>query len=121
MRVAVMTVALLVGAVQALAAQEGPAIAGTWRAETPDGPQDVIVRPDSSASFGEEIVRWRWHDNTLFIAFGDEWVGYHLVLRGDRITLSGGDLEDPITLIRVGPPTSRPEGVDVPPAPPFKP
>lgn len=102
-------------------AQSAPAIAGRWQADTPDGPQDVIVRADSSASFGEEIVRWRWHDEKLYIAFGDEWVGYDLELRGDRLTLSGGDLEEPVQLRRVGPPTPRPEGVEVPPAPPFPP
>ncbi|MEJ2239133.1 MAG: hypothetical protein P8X82_12615 [Gemmatimonadales bacterium] len=31
-------------------------ITGTWQADTPDGPQTVIVRADSSASFGDETV-----------------------------------------------------------------
>lgn len=98
-----------------------PDLAGTWEAETPDGPKHVIVRPDSSASFGEETVRWRLEPGVLWIAFGDEWVGYTVVVRGNRMTLSDGDLEEPISLARVGPPTPRPPGVEVPPAPPFKP
>ncbi len=116
---AVVTASTIIAAVAS--AQAGPNIAGRWQADTPDGPQEVVVRTDSSASFGEEIVRWRWHDGLLYIAFGDEWVGYDLELRGNRLTLSGGDLEEPVTLRRVGPPTPRPEGVDLPPAPPFKP
>ena len=82
--------------------QEPPDITGQWQAETPDGPQVVTVRPDSTASFGEESVRWRVAADTIFILFGDEWVGYNFLLEGDALTLSGGDLMDPITLTRVG-------------------
>jgi hypothetical protein len=96
-------------------------ISGTWEVDTPDGRQQVIVRPDSSASFNEEMVRWRIYENLLYIAFGDEWVGYNFELRRGKLTLSGGDLEEPLTLDRVGPPTPLPEGVTVPPEPPFKP
>jgi len=78
-------------------------ISGTWEAQTPDGPQTVIVRSDSSASFGDETVRWRLLADTIYIEFGDEWVGYNFLLQGDLLTLSGGDLEEPVTLKRVGP------------------
>ena len=99
-------------------AQNGPDISGTWRAETPDGPTEVVVRPDSSASLGEETVRWRIVGDSLHLALGDEWMVYKFDLSRDRLTLSGGDLEEPIELEHVGPPTPRPEGVEVPPAPP---
>lgn len=98
-----------------------PDISGAWRAQTPDGPKEVIVRPDSSASFGEEVVRWRLAPDTVYLAFGDEWVGYHVVRKGNTLTLSGGDLEEPIDLTWTGPPPPRPEDVPLPPAPPFKP
>lgn len=96
-----------------------PRLAGTWRAETPDGTREIIVRADSSASFGDETVRWRVVADSIFIALGDEWLVYNFRLRGRELTLSGGDLEEPITLQRIGPPTPRPEGVAVPPAPPM--
>jgi len=99
----------------------GQDISGTWEVDTPDGRQQVIVRLDSSASFNEEIVRWRIHDDLLYIAFGDEWVGYDFEVRRGTLTLSGGDLEEPITLDHVGPPTPLPEDATIPPAPPFKP
>ncbi len=95
-----------------------PELSGTWRAETPDGPQVIIVRPDSSASFGDDIVRWRIEGDSLHLALGDEWMVYKYELRRNMLTLSGGDLEEPIALERVGPATPRPPGVDVPPAPP---
>ena len=94
-----------------------PDLTGTWEAETPDGPQQVIVRGDSTASFGDEIIHWSVTADTVFLAFGDEWIGYNYVLRGRTLTLSGGDLLDPQDLIRVGPPTPLPEGAVVPPAP----
>jgi hypothetical protein len=104
------------------AAQKPPKLpvqlGGTWKAETPDGPRSVVIRPDSSASYGDETVRWRLKGDSIHIAFGDEWTVYHYALKGSRLTLSGGDLEDPITLRRTGSATTLPKGVAVPPAPP---
>ncbi len=115
------TLVCLTSPAMAQSAASGQDISGTWEVDTPDGRQQIVVRPDSSASFNEEMVRWRIHDSLLYIAFGDEWVGYNFELRRGELTLSGGDLEEPLTLDRVGPPTPLPEGVTVPPEPPFKP
>ena len=93
-------------------------LGGTWKAETPDGPRSVIIRADSSASYGDETVRWRLQGDSLHIAFGDEWMVYYYKLKGTKLTLSGGDLEDPITLKRTGPPTPLPKGASIPAAPP---
>lgn len=94
-------------------------ITGTWRAQTAEGPREVVVRPDSSASYGEETVRWRLVGDSLYLAFGDEWVGYVIAAKGTQMTVSGGDLEEPMTLKRVGPPTVRPDSIPVPPPPPM--
>jgi hypothetical protein len=102
-----------------LAAQRPPRLEGTWRAQTPDGPQTVIVRADSSASFGDETVRWRIVADSIFIALGDEWTVYRFVLAGRKLTLSGGDLEEPVVLQRVGPASPRPDSIPVPAAPPI--
>jgi hypothetical protein len=109
--------ALFVIGVPVLRAQATTDLSGTWQAETPDGPQTVVVRPDSSASFGEEMIRWRIVADTVFLALGGEWIGYNFTVRGRTLTLSGGDLEEPVELERVGPATPRPEGVPVPPDP----
>ena len=94
-------------------------ITGTWRAQTAEGPREVVVRPDSSASYGEETVRWRLIGDSLYLAFGDEWVGYVVSARGTQMTVSGGDLEEPMKLKRIGPPTPRPDSIPVPPPPPM--
>ena len=94
-----------------------PDISGTWEADSPDGPVSIIVRTDSSASFGDEIVRWRLAADTVYLALGGEWIAYNYRMKGKTLTLSGGDLEEPIDLKKIGPPTPRPDGVPVPDAP----
>lgn len=116
----VLGVALLLATPATAPAQASfPQLEGTWRTETPDGPQEIVVRADSSASWGDETVRWRLVADSIFLAFGDEWIVYNYRLDGSALTLSGGDLVDPIALERVGPATPRPSGVPVPPAPPM--
>jgi hypothetical protein len=117
--------AFVLVAVAGLAAASGSSaqskkvqLGGTWKAETPDGPRSVIIRADSSASYGDETVRWRLKGDSIHIAFGDEWMVYRYKVKGSRLTLSGGDLDEPITLKRVGAATPLPKGTIVPPAPP---
>jgi hypothetical protein len=107
--------------VPAAAAQQRTLL-GTWKfdikqAPRKDGPRIVVVRADSSASYGTETVRWRLVGDSLALALGGEWINYGLKLKGKRLTLSGGDLNEPMTFERVGPPTARPDTVPVPPDP----
>lgn len=102
-------------------AQKAP-ILGTWKfdlkqGDKKPGPRIVIVRSDSSASYGAETVRWRIVGDSLALALGGEWVNYRLKVKGKRLTLSGGDLTEPVTFDLVGPPTPRPDTVAVPPDP----
>jgi hypothetical protein len=93
-------------------------LSGLWQLEkgkvTSDGPKTVMIRPDSSASWGKETVRWRLKPGQIMIALGGEWETYHLKLKADRLELSGGDLSEKITLRRVGPATARPANVPLP-------
>jgi hypothetical protein len=115
-----MITAALMSAPGTLAAQK-PAILGTWKFDIRQGdkkgPQMVIVRADSSASYGNETVRWRVVGDSLALALGGEWVNYRVKLKGKRLTLSGGDLTEPVSFERVGPPSPRPDSVPVPPDP----
>ena len=108
------SVALVIPA--GLSAQQA-AITGTWvaKVKTKDGPQQVIIRADSSASWGKETVRWRWPSPTeIRILLGGEWETYTIELKGDKMKLSGEELDEPVTLKRVGPPTARPDSVKIP-------
>ena len=104
------------------AQRPAPSVVGTWtfdirQGERKEGPRLVIVRADSSASYGEETVRWRIQGDSLWLAIGGEWAVYGMRVRGNRMTLSGGDLTEPITFDKTGPPTARPANVAVPPDP----
>ena len=78
-----------------------------------------MVRGDSSAQFGEQVARWRIVGDSLWLALGDGvWQVYGMKLAADKLTLSGGDLEKPVTLHRVGPATARADSVAIPPPPP---
>lgn len=119
-----MRVKRIVGIVVTLAAavsvaQTRPTLEGTWRAKTPDGPRTIIIRPDSSASFGDQTVRWRIVADSVFIALGDEWTVYQYSVHKKQLVISGGDLTDPITLELVGPPSPRPDSIPMPSAPPM--
>ena len=109
-----------------IAGAQQAAILGTWKFDLKqdqkkEGPRIVIVRPDSSASYGTQTVRWRIVGDSLALALGGEWVNYRLKLKGKNLTLSGGDLNEPVDFRRVGPPSPRPDTVPVPPDPDTQP
>ena len=111
--------ALLLLAPGALAAQStakpAPDITGTWQATVT---KEVVIRADSSASYEKETVRWRRPSATsVWLALGGEWEKFKVEVKGDKLTLSEGDLQEPITLKRIGPPKERPASVPVPPDP----
>jgi hypothetical protein len=117
-----LAVTLVLGTAPRIAVAQQAAILGTWKFDLKqdpkkDGPRIVIVRPDSSASYGTQTVRWRMVGDSLALALGGEWVNYRLKLKGKNLTLSGGDLNEPVTFKKVGPPTARPDSVPVPPDP----
>ena len=102
----------------ALPLQQGRDITGTWRVaegtDTKNGPREVIIRADSSASWGKEVVRWRLKGDKISIVLGGEWETHKIKIAGNAMTLSGGDLKTPVTLKRVGAPTPRAPGTRIP-------
>ena len=94
-------------------------VEGKWQAKTEDEIRNIIVRSDSSAQFGDQVARWRVVDDSLWLTLGDGlWQVYRMKLDADKLTLSGGDLEKPVTLRRVGPPPARADSVAIPAPPP---
>jgi hypothetical protein len=79
-----------------------------------------MVRSDSSAQFGDQVARWRVVGDSVWFTMGDGvWNVYGMKVQGDKLTISGGDLDKPVTLRRMGPPTARPDTLHVPDAPPL--
>jgi hypothetical protein len=97
----------------------GARLEGKWEAHTDDGPRLIMVRADSSAQFGDQVARWRVVGDSVWFTLGDGvWNVYGLKVAGDKLTISGGDLDKPVTLRRVGPATIRPDTLKVPEPPP---
>ena len=122
MRTLVVLYTLLAAAAPGLAAQapRRAAVEGRWEARGPDDAiHHIMVRADSSAQFGNDVARWRVVADSLWLTLGDGvWMVYGLAIKGERLTLSGGDLEKPVTLRRVGPAQPRPDSLRVPEPPP---
>ena len=111
--------AILIGGMVVFAAQGRVRLDGTWQARAGDEIRHIVVRSDSSAQFGDEVARWRLVGDSLWITLGDGvWQVYGMKLAADKLTISGGDLEKPVTLRRVGPPVPRPDSLAIPEAPP---
>ncbi len=117
---------LLLGIAPGLSAQSahsgaGPRtrLEGKWQAKTDEEIRNVMVRSDSSAQFGDQVARWRVVGDSLWLTLGDGvWQVYGMKLGDEKLTLSGGDLEKPVTLRRVGPATARADSVAIPAPPP---
>jgi len=116
------TCLLLVGArlpAQGSGPTHRPRLEGDWQAKTDNGIRHIMVRPDSSAQFGDQVARWRVVGDSLWLTLGDGvWMVYGLRVGSERLTISGGDLEQPVTLRRVGPATARPDTLAIPASPP---
>src|SRR5437870_2708134 len=107
------------GALLLVAAQAPARLTGNWQAKAGDEIRHIMVRSDSSAQFGDQVARWRVVGDSLWITLGDGvWQVYGMTVQRDQLTLSGGDLEKPVTLKRVGPATPRPDSLVVPKPPP---
>src|SRR5207245_11313548 len=92
---------------------------GKWQAKTEDEIRNIMVRTDSSAQFGDQVSRWRVVGDSLWLTLGDGvWQVYGMKLEAEKLTLSGGDLEKPGTLRRVGPATPRADSAAIPAPPP---
>lgn len=106
-------------AAQAAAAPRRPRVEGKWQARTEEAVHYLMVRSDSSAQFGDQMARWRVVGDSLWLTLGDgAWQVYGMKLERDRLTISGGDLEKPVTLRRVGPATPRADTLAIPDPPP---
>jgi hypothetical protein len=117
----VISLLLLAGglAAQGMGGTSRVRLEGDWQAKTDDGIRHITVRRDSSAQFGDQVARWRLVGDSLWLTLGDGvWMVYGLAVRGDKLTISGGDLQKPVTLRRVGPANARPDTLTIPAPPP---
>lgn len=111
-------VIVLAVCVLSLASQAGAAsnaaLVGTWSGEFAGEPFQLILNADGTGQM-DGPIRWQVQGSKLVIAEADGTTAYNFVLKGSKLTVSGGDLEAPLTLARTGessqapaPPASKP-------------
>jgi hypothetical protein len=109
---------IILAGIGSLVAQSPVRLTGDWQARAGDEIRHIMVRSDSSAQFGHDLARWRIVGDSLWITLGDGvWQVYGMKLTSAKLTISGGDLEKPVTLRRVGPPSARPDTLTIPEPP----
>ncbi|MBI5545026.1 MAG: hypothetical protein HY901_14135 [Deltaproteobacteria bacterium] len=86
----------------AAAPAKAPNLAGTWRG----GGFEIVLKADGSGTIKDseyspaEPLKWKASANALTITEEDEPVAYSFKQDGDRLHLSGGDLDEPVDLVR---------------------
>jgi hypothetical protein len=80
--------------------QDG-SLSGKWITPTPNGPLILDLRSDRSFSMGASSGQWTSASNRLtLIKSGSESVAYTFKRDGDRLVLSGGDLDVEVVFTR---------------------
>jgi len=80
-------------------AGKNAALVGTWSGEFGGEPFQLILNADGTGQM-DGPIQWEAKGNQLVITEDDGSTEYTFVLKGSRLTVSGGDLEEPLTLIR---------------------
>ena len=98
MRVVAAIVFCLFLAAPALA---NPALHGTWSAAVDGQPLTVTFEPNGTGRINGKPMRWQTLMRLLVVQHqGGETVSYSFDAKGDRLSVSGGDLDGIVTLSR---------------------
>jgi hypothetical protein len=87
--------------VAALQAHANPALHGTWSAAIDGQPLVVTFEANGSGKVNASPMRWQVLGPMLFVQQqGGQPITYVYEAKGDRVTVSGGDLAAPVTLTK---------------------
>lgn len=89
---------LALGMSEVWAGQNSPLV-GTWSGEFGGEPFQLILNADGTGQM-DGPIQWQVQGSKLIIAEDDGSTEYKFVLKGSKLTVSGGDLEAPLTLTR---------------------
>ena len=88
------------GPVMSAWAGSNTALVGTWSGDFAGEPFQLILNADGTGQM-DGPIQWQVQGNKLVIAEADGTMAYNFVLKGSKMTVSGGDLESPLTLTRI--------------------
>jgi hypothetical protein len=91
---------MVLGLSDAGAGQSSPLV-GTWSGDFAGEPFQLILNADGTGQM-DGPIQWQAQGNKLTITEDDGSTEYKFVLKGSKLTVSGGDLEAPLTLTRTG-------------------
>jgi hypothetical protein len=85
-------------------------ITGSWTANTQGETMSLILNADGTGVLDGERLRYKAQDGTLSVTITGESTtnNYNYSLNGNSLTVSGGDLDEPINFKRVGKPSQAP-------------
>ena len=101
MRRIVLLMALSVLSVGLVWAGQNSPLVGTWSGDFGGEPFQLILNADGTGQM-DGPIQWQVQGNKLVITEADGATAYNFVLKGSKMTVSGGDLEAPLTLTRTG-------------------
>ncbi len=94
--------AVLVVLLLGLRVQAEESLAGTWEAKMEGYTIVLDLKPDGTGTMEEEKITWRVQDGKLEIAVEDETIVYSFKRDGASLSISGGDLDEPMTFTKKG-------------------
>jgi hypothetical protein len=79
-------------------------IHGIWKNNSADGEMTLMLNVDGTGEFDGEAIKYTAKDNTftMIIVAESQTLIYSYNLQGNSLTVSGGDLEKPVTFTRTG-------------------
>jgi hypothetical protein len=77
-------------------------IHGIWQNSQFVYQMTLILNPDGSGEFDSEMIRYNQQGTKLSLVQGGQTTVYTCVLQENSLTLSGGDLDQPVTFTRNG-------------------
>lgn len=91
---------IVVGWSPARAGSSSPLV-GTWSGNFGGEPFQLILNADGSGEM-DGPIKWQAQGSKLIITEEDGSTAYNFSVKGSKLTVSGGDLEAPLTLTRTG-------------------
>ena len=101
MRRVVLLMALYVFSTGPAWAGQNSSLVGTWSGDFGGEPFQLILNADGTGQM-DGPIQWAVQGNKLVIVEDDGSTAYTFTLKGSKMTVSGGDLEAPLTLTRAG-------------------
>ncbi|HEX5705927.1 MAG TPA: hypothetical protein VFX96_01425 [Pyrinomonadaceae bacterium] len=92
--------------------QTQPSVVGVWQAHVAGLPIIVRLNADGTGEFDEEPLKYTVRGATIVVEDEDGVTTYGFTLRGDTLTVSGGDLGGSLVFTRVGAGGSSAKGED---------